>query len=123
MNIFYLDHHTQRCANQHCDKHVVKMIIEYAQLLSTAHRVIDGIPYDDRTANGRRIKRWKMVKNPNMENTLYKAAMVNHPSAIWVRQSSKHYKWLYNLFMHLCVEYTRRYGKIHSTERLLGDLL
>ena len=48
MNIFYLDHHTQRCANQHCDKHVVKMIIEYAQLLSTAHRVIDGIPYDDR---------------------------------------------------------------------------
>ena len=43
MNIFYLDNHTHRCAKQHCDKHVVKMIIEYAQLLSTAHRVIDGI--------------------------------------------------------------------------------
>ena len=45
MNIFYLDNHTHRCAKQHCDKHVVKMIIEYAQLLSTAHRVIDGIEY------------------------------------------------------------------------------
>lgn len=123
MNIFYLDNHTHRCAKQHCDKHVVKMIIEYAQLLSTAHRVIDGIEYTDLSKNGRRIKRWKMVKNSNMEETLYKAAMVNHPSAVWVRQSSRHYQWLYRLFMWLCVEYTYRYGKIHSTERLLGDLL
>jgi len=83
MNIFYLDNHTHRCAKQHCDKHVVKMIIEYAQLLSTAHRVIDGIEYTDLSKNGRRIKRWKMVKNSNMEETLYKAAMVNHPSAVW----------------------------------------
>ena len=59
MNIFYLDNHTHRCAKQHCDKHVVKMIIEYAQLMSTAHRVLDGDPYEGRTANGRRIARWK----------------------------------------------------------------
>ena len=72
MNIFYLDNHTHRCAKQHCDKHVVKMIIEYAQLLSTAHRVIDGIEYTDLSKNGRKIKRWKMVKNSNMEETLYK---------------------------------------------------
>ena len=57
MNIFYLDNHTHRCAKQHCDKHVVKMIIEYAQLLSTAHRVIDGIEYTDYSKNGRKIKR------------------------------------------------------------------
>ena len=101
MNIFYLDNHTHRCAKQHCDKHVVKMIIEYAQLLSTAHRVIDGIEYTDLSKNGRKIKRWKMVKNSNMEETLYKAAMVNHPSAVWVRQSSRHYQWLYRLFMWL----------------------
>ena len=106
MNIFYLDNHTHRCAKQHCDKHVVKMIIEYAQLLSTAHRVIDGIEYTDLSKNGRKIKRWKMVKNSNMEETLYKAAMVNHPSAVWVRQSSRHYQWQYRLFMWLCVEYT-----------------
>ena len=43
MNIFYLDENPKKCAKYHCDKHVVKMIIEYAQLLSTAHRLCDGI--------------------------------------------------------------------------------
>jgi hypothetical protein len=42
MNIFYLDEDPKICAQYHCDKHVVKMIIEYAQLFSTAHRVLDG---------------------------------------------------------------------------------
>ena len=41
----------------HLDKHVVKMPIEYAQLLSTAHRLLDGTMWIDRTANNRRIKR------------------------------------------------------------------
>lgn len=122
MNVFYLDHHTQRCAKQHVDKHVVKMIVEYAQLLSTAHRVLDGEEYEGRTANNRRIRRFKMADS-NIENTLYKASHINHPSNIWVRESKAHYQWLYNLFMNLCVEYTWRYGKIHSTERLLGKLL
>ena len=98
------------------------MIVEYAQLLSTAHRVLDGEEYEGRTANNRRIRRFKMADS-NIENTLYKASHINHPSAIWVRQSSQHYRWLYRLFMWLCVEYTYRYGKIHSTERLLGKLL
>ena len=98
------------------------MIVEYAQLLSTAHRVLDGEEYEGRTANNRRIRRFKMADS-NVENTLYKASHINHPSAVWVRQSSQHYQWLYRLFMCLCVEYTYRYGKIHSTERLLGKLL
>ena len=122
MNVFYLDHHTHRCAKQHVDKHVVKMIVEYAQLLSTAHRVLDGKEYEGRTANNRKIRRFKMADS-NVENTLYKASHINHPSAVWVRQSSQHYQWLYRLFMWLCVEYTYRYGKVHSTERLLGKLL
>ena len=42
MNIFYLDYDTKKCAEMHVDKHCVKMILEYAQLLSTAHRVLDG---------------------------------------------------------------------------------
>jgi hypothetical protein len=50
----------------HLDKHVVKMIIEYAQLMSTAHRFLDGEEYIDLTANGRRIKRWRM--NDDLEN-------------------------------------------------------
>jgi hypothetical protein len=47
MNIFYLDRHPKTCAEMHLDKHVVKMIIEYAQLMSTAHRVLDGEEYFD----------------------------------------------------------------------------
>ena len=58
MNIFYLNKDPKICAEQHCDKHVVKMIVEYAQLLSTAHRVIDGEEYEDRSKNNRKIKRW-----------------------------------------------------------------
>ena len=122
MNIFYLDKHYRTCAEQHVDKHVVKMIVEYAQLLSTAHRVLDGEEYEGRTANNRRIRRFKMA-NSNIENTLYKASHINHPSAIWVRESSQHYWWLYLLFRELCMEYTHRYGKIHSTESKLGEIL
>ena len=43
MNIFYLDKEVVPCAQMHLDKHCVKMILEYAQLLSTAHRVLDGM--------------------------------------------------------------------------------
>ena len=59
MNIFYLSDDPQLCAEQHCDKHVVKMCIEYAQLLSTAHRILDGKEYTV-IQNGRRIKRWRL---------------------------------------------------------------
>ena len=122
MNIFYLNESPETCAQMHCDKHVVKMIIEYAQLLSTAHRVIDGNPYYDKTKNGRKILRYRM-ENPNLEKTLYKAAMINHPSAVWARQNPENYIFLYDLFDELCAEYTWRYGKTHSTENLLSNLL
>ena len=117
MNIFYLDNNVKTCAEYHNDKHVVKMILEYAQLLSTAHRVLDGNEYID-VSSGRRIKRWRLG-NENMENMLYKASHINHPSAIWVRQSNNNYNWLMCLFQDLLQEYTHRYGKIHATDRLV----
>ena len=70
MNIFHLSIDTRE-ACMHLDKHVVKMIIEYAQLMSTAHRVLDGEEYYDKTKNGRRIKRWKL-QDKEMESMLYK---------------------------------------------------
>ena len=103
MNIFYLDRDPKVAAQMHCDKHVVKMILESAQMLSTAHRFLDG----DKYAN---------------EKGLYKLAHKNHPSSIWVRSSYQHYKWLYQLFDNLCMEYTYRYGKHHASERLLTPL-
>lgn len=92
MNIFYLHSDAKECAVMHCDKHVVKMILETAQLLSTAHRLLDG----------------------NDDPILYKATHKNHPSAIWTRKSQKNYLWLTSLLQNLCQEYTYRYGKIHA---------
>jgi len=84
MNIFYLSDNYEDAAKMHCDSHCSKMIIEYAQLLSTAHRVLDGDEYTDLTKNGRKIKRWRLdgELGRNREPYLYKACHVNHPSAI-----------------------------------------
>jgi hypothetical protein len=123
MNIFYLDKDPKVCAQMHNDKHVVKMILEYAQLLSTAHRINDGEMYIGKTENtGRNVKRWKHP-NPVMEETLYKATHVNHPSAVWTRQSKYNYSYIYFLFCALCDEYTYRYGKVHLTDTKLRSAL
>jgi hypothetical protein len=121
MNIFYLDSRPQQCAEQHCDKHVVKMILEYAQLLSTSHRVLDGVQRTSLTESGRKHKTWTL-EDRSLDGALYKATHMNHPSAIWARQSYKNYEHLHELFYHLCKEYTKRYGKVHKSEGLMGDL-
>lgn len=118
MNIFYLDPDPIVCAEQHCDAHASKMCVEYAQLLSTAHRVVDGDYYIGRTTKGHRIKRY-FHPDALMNHELYKACHVNHPSAIWVRQSAANYNWLYELWANLCAEYTYRYGRIHESWRKL----
>lgn len=124
MNIFYLDRDSKLAAQQHCDKHVVKMIIEYAQLLSTAHRILDGNMYLSKTANGRNIKRWKL--DDYREPILYKASHINHPSAVWAREELSHYQWLWNLASELCQEYRHRYGgttdKQHKTSLVIQKL-
>lgn len=96
MNIFYLHDDPKLCAQQTCDKHVVKMIVESAQLLCTAHHVLD---------EGNAI--------PN----LYKPTHPKHPSAIWCRQTDSNYVWLWCLLVSLCKEYTYRYNKIHKCQR------
>jgi hypothetical protein len=121
MNIFYLDSNPKICAEMHCDKHVVKMIIEYAQLMSTAHRILDGEEYIDKTANGRRIKRWRM-KDEIFENGLMKASHINHPSNVWVRASKENYMWLNRMWIYLLHEYTHRYGKVHACAKYMDVL-
>ena len=97
MNIFFLSLHPVEAARLHCDKHVVKMIIETAQLLYTAHWVYE---------------------SPLLEGA-YRKTHPNHPSAVWVRESLTNYNWLCQLGIELCAEYTYRYEKIHKT---LGHL-
>jgi len=117
MNIFYLHNNPKQCAQEHLDKHVVKMIIEYAQLMSTAHRVLDGQSYMDKTANNRNIKRWRL-EDANRETRLMKASHINHPSGIWCRANQKNYMWLFEMWSYLLEEYTFRYGKQHACSRL-----
>jgi hypothetical protein len=124
MNIFYLDKDPIKAAQLSCDTHVVKMIVESAQMLSTAHRMIDGKEYIDKTKAGRKIKRWKHP-NSNMEKTLYKACHTGHPSTVWVMQSAYNYHWLYKHMMALNTEFKMRYGHIldHKTVQLLEGAL
>jgi hypothetical protein len=114
MNIFYLDNDPRTCAEMHVDKHVVKMILEYAQLLSTAHRVLDGTIIDTLSASGRKAK--KYVLNDDRDSILYSATHINHPSAVWCRQSVANYVWLAELLEECCIEYSYRYGKTHKVE-------
>jgi hypothetical protein len=96
MNIFYLHAIASKAAEYHCDKHVVKMILETAQLLYSAH--------------------WELAPTGLPEGA-YRKTHVNHPCAIWVRESLSNYRWLADLGYWLCREYRYRYGdKTHKTE-------
>ena len=124
MNIFYLDKDPVVAAQMSCDKHVVKMILESAQMLCTAKRVLDGTEYTDLTKNGRKIKRWRL-ENSNLEQTIYKAGWLGHPSTQWVMASAYNYIWLYKHMMALNEEYKLRYNhtKDHLCIQKLGEVL
>jgi len=97
MNIFFLDWDTKKCAEYHCDKHVVKMILETAQLLCGAHHVTHQV----------------------IHQVPYKLSHKNHPCAIWVRESLSNYLYLCDLGLELCKEYTYRYGKRHKSQDVI----
>ena len=101
MNIFYLDKDPVKAAKVQYNKHVVKMILESAQMLCTAHHCIMGEDAD----------------------VPYKMAHKNHPSTVWARRSGQNYAWLYYHMMALGDEYTKRYGKKHLTITKCEDKL
>lgn len=100
MNIFMLDANPKKAAEYLVDRHVVKMCIEYAQLLSTAHFV---------------LKSWK--------DGMYEATHIHHPSAKWVRACVDNYDWLYQHWTWTLDEYTVRYDKIHACNDLRQYLM
>lgn len=97
MNIFYLSEDAREAAVFHHDIHLRKMILETAQLLSTAHHV-----------NGSKVDL----------NQIYKSTHKNHPSAIWVRETPNHYRWTYSLFSSLIEEYQYRFDRIHKSSTI-----
>ena len=94
MNIFLLDWDVKKCAQYHVDKHVVKMILETAQLLCGAHWAFGG-------------------------EAPYKQSHINHPCAIWTRTNIENYRWLCLLGIELCWEYRRRYMKTHKSYEII----
>lgn len=96
MNIFILDDDPKLAAQAHVDSHIVKMPIEIAQLLSTAHRL-----------------------NNSSNDILYKITHKNHPCAIWTRSSQDSYNYTTQIGLFLCEEYTHRYNKIHASSKVI----
>lgn len=119
MNIFVLDKDPVVSAQMMCDKHVVKMIVESAQMLSTSHRYSDGVQYTDHASNGRRIMRWSHPTDESTHIQLYKSVMLNHPCTQWTRETSGNYAWLACHALALCNEYELRYDRVHATRPLI----
>jgi hypothetical protein len=95
MNIFVLDQDPYKAARYHCDKHVCKMIVESAQILSTVLR-----------------------KKGFTDDILYKSTHQNHPCVLWVEKSYGNFKWLLDLLDGLLTEYGIRYNKLHKTGKI-----
>lgn len=91
MNIFFLDKDPQICASYHCDKHVVKMIVESCQMLSTTLR-----------------------SKGYTNDFLYKSCFENHPCTLWVKQNDANFQYLLDLAYYLCEQYNIRYKKTHK---------
>lgn len=99
MNVFYTNECPIQAANEHCLVHQRKMLVEYCQILSVAHYVLDG----------------KVVG--------YKPTHHNHPSAVWIRQSKAHYEWVWLCAMRLSELYTQNTGKVHKSTDVLALLV
>jgi len=97
MNIFVLDRDVRKCAEYHNDKHVVKMILESAQLLCGVHHMVE----------------------ENTDEVPYRLSHKNHPCSIWARENISNYLWLCELGLELCKEYTHRYEKRHKSQDVI----
>ena len=97
MNIFFLDKDPVKAARMQCDKHVVKMVLETAQMISTAVR-----------SQGHDVG--------------YKSAYPKHPMTIWVNKSNHNFAWALEHGLALGEEYTHRYNKIHASHIMLKTI-
>jgi len=124
MNIFVLSENPIESAQMLCDKHSAgKMVVESAQMLSTAHRMLDGVQRRVPSKSGKsQVKSWAHPDSC-LDSILYKAVHTGHPCTVWTMKTSSNYAWHYSHFVALCEEYTFRYGKVHATDKLLRDAL
>lgn len=128
MNIFYIEESPDHAARSMVDKHIVKQIVESAQMLSTAHRLLDA-KETLVNVNGKQKHIWlydneqvipgtSIIENPNC----YLVAHAKHPSTIWTMATADNYRWHVELFRSMINEYHARYNNQHKTEQLLPFL-
>jgi hypothetical protein len=122
MNIFILDEDPVRAAQLQCDKHIVKMPLESAQMLSTVHRMLDGTETRKPSKSGKTMVKYWELDEPR-ESILYKAVHYTHPCTIWTMESVANYNWHYEHFVALHDEFVYRYGKTHGSFDALGEIL
>ncbi len=89
MNIFYLSDNIEECAKHHVDKHVCKMLLEYAQILCT-------------------------VNNKLGLQSEYKSTHENHPCVLWAGESLDNWLWLRDLAKQLNIEFKYRFNHIKN---------
>ena len=126
MNIFVLDELPHKAAEYHCNKHVVKMILEAGQMLCAAHWMSWLDKFGKTRSNFklmRDVKQFLKDNVPKEKQPAWGITHINHPCTIWTRQSLENYNWHLELMACLLWEYTRRYNKTHKSEELYQWLL
>jgi hypothetical protein len=123
MNIFILSENPTDAAKLQCDKHVPKMVLESAQMLSTAHRMLDGNVMKAPSKSGKRMVNRYVHPDPYMDEMLYNAVHFHHPCTVWTMKTTANYRWHFEHFIALCNEYTYRYGKTHLSDEKLRRVL
>jgi len=122
LNIFVLDEDPAAAAIMLCDKHIPKMIVESAQMLSTAHRMLDGTLTKKRSRSGKTMVKYYKYDDIR-ENLYYAAVHHHHPCTIWTMESKENYNWHFHHFAAMAKEYHYRRGKQHATWEKLGMIL
>ena len=130
MNMFITDVEHKLNLVNYCDVHVRKMITEQAQMLSTAHRVLDGVNgtllvYSKKDKKFI-LKQYDFVLRHLGEEgstpALYLKTHENHPNNLWIRESIMNYRYAYHLFIAMLDEYEYRFSKKHESSKLRHDL-
>ena len=126
MNIFVLDHDPKTAASYHCNKHVVKMILEAGQMLCAAHwlHLLKNYYKGDISDFNRvrDIQSWLIDNTHPLEQPPWKLSHMRHPCTLWTNDSLSNYNWHWDLGVALCKEYTSRYQKPHKSEAVLDWL-
>jgi hypothetical protein len=119
MNIFILDTNPQRCAEYHCDKHLVKMITEHNQILGSIAYTTRGITRKKDITPEFIEKHFQGFPRQKDEKPHpYGIGYKNHPCTQWAAASMGNYNWLCTLTLEMCKEYTKRYGRVHAGEAI-----